>query len=190
MNIQSMDKRAQILATITEIIASEGVTGSPMSQLAKKSGVATGTIYHHFKSKEDIINEVYISIKKNFKVIIEEVKAKQLDFEEEFKGVWLGFYHYFANHPTQFKFIQQVDHSPIITPETHTTCEKYLHPVFEFYQKGIDENILIDMDIMLIGHLTYDNIFTMVNLKLKGFQITQRILQQAVDFSWRGIAKE
>ena len=189
MNVRSMDKRTKILDTTASLIAEEGVNASPMSQIAKKSGVAIGTIYHYFKSKEEIVNQIYIDIKLNFKTIIESSKAKNLVYKEEFVDVWTGFYNYFIHNPTRFKFLQQIDHSPIITTATKEKGEQYLLPVFEFYQFGIDNDILIDMDLMLIGHLTYDNIMTMVRLKIAGHNVTDTILQQAVNYSWRGIAK-
>ncbi len=189
MNIQSMDKKERILETTTKIIAEEGIYGSPMSQIAKKADVAVGTIYHHFESKEQIINEIYLNIKKNFGAVIAESKAKKLGFREEFDSVWMGFYNYFVAHPIQFKFVEQIEHSPIITDEINEECEKYLLPVFEFYQKGINDGVLMDMDLMLMGSLTYDNIMTMVRLNLKGDIVTDKTLKQAVDFSWRGIAK-
>ncbi|OJJ14449.1 hypothetical protein BKI52_42465 [marine bacterium AO1-C] len=190
MNIQSMDKREKILQTVMEEIAQEGVNGSPMSQIAKKSGVATGTIYHHFKSKEEIINEIFSTIRKKLKGVIDTVKAKKPAFKEEFEQVWLGFYHHFVAHPLEFKFMQQVDNTPIITEQTYLESGQYLLPVFEFYQKGIEEGLLEDRDVTVLGYLTYDNIMTMVNLKLQGLDITDTLLQQALDYCWSGLIKK
>ena len=189
MNVQSMDKKSKILTATMELIAVEGANGAAMSQIAKTSGVSIGTIYHYFKSKEEIINEVYYNIKKNFKVIIDHSKSKNLIFKNEFEDVWLGFYNFFANHQTEFKFIQQIDYCPIITTEIHTECDAFLSPVFEFYQKGIEDGIIIDMELALIGSLTYDNIMTLVALKIKGYNLTQTVINQAMEYSWRGIAK-
>jgi len=189
MNIQSINRKEQILKATIEIIAVEGVNGSPVSQIARKANVATGTIYHHFKSKDEIINEIYLNIKKNFGLVIENRKAKKKGSKEEFESVWLGFYNYFIENPMEFKFIQQIEYCPIITQKTNFESEKYFLPIFEFYQKGINENILINMDTMLMGSLIYDNITTMIKLNIKGFEITNKILEQAIDFSWRAIAK-
>jgi len=189
MNVQSMNKKERVLKATTEIIAVEGVNGSPMSQIAREANVATGTIYHHFNSKEEIINEIYLNIKKNFGLVIENRKAKKKGSKEEFESVWLGFYYYFIENPMEFKFIQQIEHCPIITRKTNIECEKYILPIFEFYQKGINENVFVNMDTMLMGNLIYDNIMTIIKLNIKGFEITNKILKQAIDFSWRAIAK-
>jgi AcrR family transcriptional regulator len=190
MNIQSMTKRDKILEFTTQLIAEEGVNGSPMSQIAKKAGIAVGTFYHHFKSKEEIINEIYISIKKNFGFILEKSKEKELGYKEEFEDVWLGVYNFFVNNPVQFKFLQQIDHCPIITNAVKEECEKYLYPIFEFYQKGIDNEDLIDMDVSLISSLTYSNIITTVDIQINRNEVSENNLKQAIDYSWRAIAKK
>ncbi len=56
------------------------------------------------------------------------------------------------------------------------------------YLVGIDNGIVIDMDIILLSQLTFDNILTIAGLQVKGHDITDNILQQAVNYSWRGIA--
>ena len=185
-----MTKREKILEFTTQLIAEEGVSGSPMAQIAKKAGIAVGTFYHHFKSKEEIINEIYINIKKNFSHILENSREKKLGFKEEFEYTWLGVYHFFVKNPIQFKFLQQIDHCPIITKEVKEQCELYIMPIIEFYQKGIDEGYLVDIDLDLMGSLTYNSIVTTVDIQVNKNNITENKLKQAMDYSWRAIAKK
>lgn len=189
MNIQSMTKRDQILSTTTLIIAQEGVDGGPMSQIAKRAGVAVGTIYHHFESKEEIINEIYYSIRKRVGDVIIERSQGQKDYKEEFKSVTLGMYNYYVEHPIEYTFLLQLEYSPIITAETRLNSEKFFAPIFEFYQRGMALGILIEMDLMLMGMITYNNIKTLVDLKLKGYDLSAKLVDQGIEYSWRGIAK-
>ena len=48
-----MSKRDLILQTTLELITELGFHATPMSLIIKKSDVASGTIYHYFKSKEN-----------------------------------------------------------------------------------------------------------------------------------------
>lgn len=189
MNVQSMSKRDKILEFTTQFIAEEGVNGSPMSQIAKKAGIAVGTFYHHFESKEEILNEIYVSIKKEFAIILEESRLKKLDFKNEFEDVWRRVYLFFITNPIKFKFLQQIDYCPIITNEIKAQCDNYMKPIFEFYQEGINKEYIIDMDLSLIGSLTYSTIIATVDLHLNGNEITEKKLKQAIDYSWRAIAK-
>jgi len=65
-----MNKKQKILLTMLELVVEQGVHATPMSQLARESNVAIGTIYHHFENKEQIIEEIYKMIFKDFGVVL------------------------------------------------------------------------------------------------------------------------
>lgn len=51
--------RRQILNSAREIIAELGFSGAQMSDVAKRSGVATGTLYRYFANKEELCRQVF-----------------------------------------------------------------------------------------------------------------------------------
>jgi AcrR family transcriptional regulator len=53
-NMQSLDRRAEILAVATDLFLAHGFAGTSMSALAKAVGVQKASLYHHFSSKEDL----------------------------------------------------------------------------------------------------------------------------------------
>lgn len=61
-----MTKKTEILATATHLLAMQGYSQMTMSTLARMTGVAHGTIFYHFKNKE----ELFLEILKEFKVEI------------------------------------------------------------------------------------------------------------------------
>lgn len=52
-------KYKQIIEAAVEVIAENGYHASQVSKIAKKAGVADGTIYLYFKNKEDILVSVF-----------------------------------------------------------------------------------------------------------------------------------
>ena len=183
-------KKEQILNTTLSLIAKHGISASPMSLIAKESGVAIGTIYHHYKSKEEIINAIYINKKKDFQRILSSFLPSNLSFEQKFEGIWRGFYDYFVNEPYIFQFTQQIGRSPIITPETKEEGTTYYSAIFEFLQEGIDKGVFIAMDVTVMGQLLFSNVLAVVELKLDGSEINEKILNDAVNYSWRAITNQ
>src|SRR5688572_1509529 len=49
------DKRARILESALRVFASKGFFGAKVSDVAEEAGVADGTIYLYFKSKDDLL---------------------------------------------------------------------------------------------------------------------------------------
>src|SRR5258707_3367636 len=53
------DKRARILAAAERIFARHGFFAARVSEIAKEAGVADGTIYLYFKSKDDLLISLF-----------------------------------------------------------------------------------------------------------------------------------
>jgi TetR/AcrR family fatty acid metabolism transcriptional regulator len=53
------DKRERILASAERIFARHGFFAARVSEIAKDAGVADGTIYLYFKSKDDLLIELF-----------------------------------------------------------------------------------------------------------------------------------
>ena len=58
----SADKREAILAAALRLIARLGLHATPMSAVAREAGVAAGTLYLYFPSKEAMINALYLEV--------------------------------------------------------------------------------------------------------------------------------
>jgi AcrR family transcriptional regulator len=60
---KSEDKRNAILDAATRVFAERGLTAAPTSEMSKQAGVAEGTLFTYFKTKDDLINALYREIK-------------------------------------------------------------------------------------------------------------------------------
>ena len=59
MNIHSVDKRDRILDAATKVFAKRGCFGAQVADIAKRAGVASGTVYLYFKSKDDLLLSLF-----------------------------------------------------------------------------------------------------------------------------------
>jgi TetR/AcrR family transcriptional regulator, fatty acid metabolism regulator protein len=56
---RTSDKRQRILQAAVSVFAKKGYFGARVSEIAKKAGVADGTIYLYFRNKEDILVSLF-----------------------------------------------------------------------------------------------------------------------------------
>lgn len=54
-----MNRKEAILGAATRLFAGKGFASTPTSEIAKVAGVAEGTIFHYFKSKDEILMEIF-----------------------------------------------------------------------------------------------------------------------------------
>ncbi|HVF23764.1 MAG TPA: helix-turn-helix domain-containing protein, partial [Pyrinomonadaceae bacterium] len=53
------DKREAILRAATRVFAHNGYFNSKVADIAREAGVADGTVYLYFKSKEEILHSIF-----------------------------------------------------------------------------------------------------------------------------------
>ncbi|GAB6061980.1 TetR/AcrR family transcriptional regulator [Deferrisoma palaeochoriense] len=57
-----MNRRQAILRAAIELFAERGYGSTPTSEIAKRAGVAEGTIFHHFRNKEGVLREILLAM--------------------------------------------------------------------------------------------------------------------------------
>ena len=136
-----MNKKEAILKAAIELLTEKGVHNTPMSAIAKAAGTGMGTIYNYFPEKGVLINEIYVQIKKEEAAVystFEEGKPMKTQFETYFASI----INFFTEHPLYFKFMDQLQASPIITAESKAAGAVSIDPVFQLLEKGKQERII------------------------------------------------
>jgi AcrR family transcriptional regulator len=63
---RSEDKRKAILDAALRVFAEHGITNAPTSAISKAAGVAEGSLFTYFKTKEELMNELYLEFRRDF----------------------------------------------------------------------------------------------------------------------------
>src|SRR4051812_12706444 len=64
------DKHRRILDAALKVFAAKGFHGTSVPEVSSQAGVATGTLYLHFKDKHDLVNQVYRDAKLRLKTAL------------------------------------------------------------------------------------------------------------------------
>ena len=183
-----MEKREAILNAAMQLITENGFHGTPMSMVANRAKVAAGTIYHHFESKEHLINQLYADLKKKFGEALMKGGLTGNNIKEQFFQLWLNMYEYFICNPSEFRFLEQYANSPYIEKETREANKHTYQPAIVFLEKGIEKGVLRQMEPVLMANLLYGSVIAVVKIQLSGqMQMNNDTLQQVIQSSWDGV---
>lgn len=182
------DKKSAILNATLELITTNGIHATPMSEVAKQANVAAGTIYHYFESKNVLINELYASLKQKMGEALLRDDNPAASVKERYFRFWTNLYQFFVENPKEFDFLENYAQSPVVSEEVKKENEVHYNPVIIFLAEGIEKGVLRDMPVELMTALVYGNVVSTAKLHLYGgFAVQPAHLQQAMQASWDGI---
>ncbi len=82
-----VDKRRQILDAAIHVFARQGFHACRVSDIADEAGVAYGLVYHYFKSKDQVLNELFTERWSLLLAAIEEVDGQPIGAREKLDTV-------------------------------------------------------------------------------------------------------
>lgn len=113
------DKRTAILNAALTLFTERGFHGTPTSMIAREAGIATGTLFHYFKTKDDLITALYLSVKKEAGAVLKTGAGEEGDWEERMDGAGRAYLAWGLENPEKIRFMQQFCYSPFVSKETH-----------------------------------------------------------------------
>src|SRR5277367_6370688 len=105
---RSEDKRNAILAAATQIFAERGL-GAPTSAISKAAGVAEGTLFTYYSSKDELVNALYCAIKLELADAMMSGFPRRLSVRHRLQHVWDNFLEWGVKNPAQQKVLKLIE---------------------------------------------------------------------------------
>lgn len=147
---KDFQKREAIFSATLSLVLQTGFSGLRMAEVAKMAGVATGTVYKYFPSKESLTDELFLHQK--------EIKINEMSngfvagepFHTSFGRMWKNYFNGCIRNPERMIFIEQFYKSPYISAETKAKAQDMLKPIEELLTKAIHQEILRNLPVPVI----------------------------------------
>jgi AcrR family transcriptional regulator len=191
-DIYIMEKKEQILETALNLFIENGFDKTPTSRIALDAGVATGTLFHHFKTKEELINALYFEIKTDISKIISEGLEKAEGIKEKMHLIWHNYLSWAMKHPKRLQFLTQFSESQYITKLTKQRIyDEHLRFVFEIIEDGKKRGIFYNLPNELLTSIFGGVLHQIIRFILEApvnFD-DKEFIDEAFMASWNAIAK-
>jgi AcrR family transcriptional regulator len=115
---KSEDKRNAILDAATRLFAERGLVGAPTSEISKRAGVAEGTLFTYFETKDDLINSLYREIKLELADAMMSDFPRKKNVRARLQHVWDRYVNWGVANPEQRKVMAQLKVSEMLTEES------------------------------------------------------------------------
>lgn len=187
------ETRSEIMQAALELLAEQGFHGAPMAQIASHAGVAAGTIYCHFESRDVLIRELYRAIEGRINAQIEAGAAAELPIRHRFSHVCRVLLDYFVAHPREFRYIEQFHHSPYGVEHRR---DKLLgtngdaQHCRDLFLQGIAEGVIKELPLVVLYALTFGPLVALTRDHILGFvALDEPLIARIVDACWDAVKR-
>jgi AcrR family transcriptional regulator len=104
------DRREVILREAAELFARQGVAGTTVREIADAAGILSGSLYHHFASKDDIVDAVLSTFLTELRERYDEVLGSDGDAAQRLRGLVVASLETVAAHPRATEIYQNDAH--------------------------------------------------------------------------------
>jgi AcrR family transcriptional regulator len=185
------DKREMIVHAALELIAEHGFHGAPMALIAERGGVAAGTIYRYFDSKDTLVNEIYREFEEKIMVFLQTGYSTALPIRERFIHLGTNLLRYFIANPLVFRFLEQFHNSPygvayrrdmILGQTGNDNVYKNL------FEEGVARQAIKNFPAAALHALTFGPLLALARDHILGFvKLDDDLIELTVSACWDGM---
>lgn len=183
-------KEQQIFDASLALIEQVGLAGVSMEAIARKAKMATGTVYIYFKSKEELLNALYLHTKLIFAQSILKPCAPGAPVRLCFQQVCMDYMRYLMQHSAELVFMHQFGNSAYLSEAVKDTTLQYIQPLFRLMEKGKEELLLKELDTLyMIAFLNGTMSSVAGQLKNSGKRVTEKDFALAASLCWDALKR-
>lgn len=192
------DRAAAVRAALRSLVARNGFHGASMGAVAREAGVATGTAYTHYASKDELVLAAYRETKAalGLAVMAGSERSEQsaesdatgpgLSAEERFRVLWLACYRHLQANPEHAQFLLQVEHSPYRGPAHESALADGNDPLVAQASQPVFAERLLPLPLDVLYELSFS---PAVRLAAGGAELSPDQLDEIADACWRAVSR-
>jgi AcrR family transcriptional regulator len=180
-------KREQILATALRLFTTQGFHATPTAQISREAGVSTGILFHYFPDKNALIDQLYLSVKKDLVESIRSGDDSGLGSRERLDRYFREFICWGIKNPQKITFLEQFCYSPSIGSEVKAEVHHGFAWMEQITRDAISEGILPDLPFEFFAVISTQILFGLIRIitQKETTMTDEEIIRSGLDLMWK-----
>jgi AcrR family transcriptional regulator len=188
----SNDKQEAILDTALRLFTERGFFGTPTSLISKEAGVATGTLFFYFRTKEELIDTLYLRVKAEAAEAMCRGLEEEPDARTKLNRLGRNAIAWGMDNPGKMKFMELFAHSPFVSTTAQEEGMSRFLFLTDLIDQGIREGSIRDYDKKLLIFMmstSFSGLIARVAMAGSAAE-RERIIDQGMEFIWSGFSAD
>jgi len=186
---KNIDKRKAILDACLSLFCESCFQETSTASISQKAGVATGTLFLYFESKQELVNELYLECKDDYASFIEEGIDKHSTFKAQIRHIWDRNLEWKLKNPEKLKFMMQFCSSPYITKMTQEKAMNRIRLTNDVVKRAVDNKEVNTSSTELLSAMIsgYFHSAALFLLEHPHSRNLNKWADESFNFFWKGI---
>lgn len=143
-----MSTKEKVFQAAMELFIDHGYHGTSIKLIVEKSGVSTGSVYHHFSNKEDIIKELYAKVKREMNHYLLADLPYHSGTRKLLRAYWERRLSFNDKFSIKSHFIKIVFNSPLVESESLKLVNSMYDELEVSIRQAMEDEEIIVIDIV------------------------------------------
>lgn len=182
-----MTTKEKILKTALKLFAKQGIAKTSTAQITKEVGIAEGTLFVHFKTKQALVDSIYLDIKQRSILKFCSLLKEDGSAEENVRIIAKNITEYFLKNYEELIFMEIVDKDPIISKVVMDIAKEGYAPLVKMMRKWRDQGDFKRVDLEFLQAV----IWNLIMLTVKDCKVKNKksVSKTQIDLIWDAIKK-
>lgn len=186
---KSDDKRNAILAAATQVVAEQGL-GAPTARIAKLAGVAEGTLFTYFATKDELLNRLYLELKEDLSEAMQKGLPATHGLRNRLRYCWQQYVQWGVMFPDKRKVLAQLTVSERITEQTKAAGQRGFTEVSAVLQESIANGALRNQPPSFVGAILTSLAETSMDFMVRDPARADEYAASGFEAFWNAIASK
>jgi AcrR family transcriptional regulator len=183
---RSEDKRKAILDAALQVVASHGIENAPTAAISRAAGVAEGSLFTYFKTKDELMRELYLELRLEFSRAMTGF-PHQGDARTRLRYIWDSYLDQVKAQPERLKVLKQLRASGKLFHENEVPSFAFLE-VFRATQETVRGGDLRDAPLEYLVLQMRTQAETAIEYILAHPESESVCREQGFKMLWRGLS--
>jgi AcrR family transcriptional regulator len=186
---KSEDKRNAILSAAIEVFAERGLSAAT-SAISAAAGVAEGTLFTYFKTKDELINALYREIKLELADAMMSDFPRRASIRVRMQHVWNHYLTWGVTNPSQHKALQQMTVWGGLTKESRHAGTAPFVEIEKMAEAAVAQHVFLDRPLEFIAAAMSALADTTMDFMRRDPKQSDMYRKQGFEMLWAGVTRK
>jgi AcrR family transcriptional regulator len=143
----SDEKRSALLAAAIDLFSENGIDSTPTAAISKAAGVAEGSLFTYFKSKDGLVNALYLELKAEVAQALLKGFPRDGSIAKKLRHLWDRHVAWCAGSPKKMKTLERLLLSNRLGAAARAEGAEPFRELDDAVQRAVEDGTLRDLSM-------------------------------------------